>query len=236
MGPANRPDGSWTVFSKMRERLVWAHPPRRARKSAADSARAWPWHHPTRCDRFHVFTNWQEAEVRSGIFRQLCSQCARVVVASSLDRTKVSFSRSHWIPHPNVQKLNASLPDPADMDEPRSGGYCCALHPQVMGELSLSTTQKRLSKEEGQWGLEVERMVPLGRYLCRPVPQTIARQDLSARHIRDVPDLSPMADTTKHLMSEEASAGCYVIWRGNSSVSDHAHRRGRRPDGAQEQD
>ncbi|MBL4636426.1 MAG: hypothetical protein JKY56_21370 [Kofleriaceae bacterium] len=80
--------------------------------------------------------------------------------------------------------------------------------------MSLGITLKKLSKQEGEWTLEVERMVPLGRSLHQPVPQKIEGQALIGRHLRAVPELAGMAAVTEELMLNDQALDCYEIWEG----------------------
>ncbi len=83
-----------------------------------------------------------------------------------------------------------------------------------MNDVSLGITLKKLSKQEGEWTLEVERMVPLGRSLHQPMPQKIEGQALIGRHLRAVPELAGMAAITEELMLNDQALDCYEIWEG----------------------
>lgn len=90
----------------------------------------------------------------------------------------------------------------------------CGIGRVQMNNVGLGITLKKLSKQEGQWVLEVERMIPLGRALHQPTPQKIEGQALIGRHLRAVPELAAMAEATETLMLDESAEDCYAIWEG----------------------
>jgi len=97
------------------------------------------------------------------------------------------------------------------MAEPSTATFCGDLG---MSETGLGTSLKRLTQSEGDWVLEVERLVPFGRHLHQPVKQKIEGASLIGRHMRAVPELSEMVELTERLMSDEAPAEAYELWKG----------------------
>ncbi|MCP4448519.1 MAG: hypothetical protein GY811_24730 [Myxococcales bacterium] len=83
-----------------------------------------------------------------------------------------------------------------------------------MSETGLGTTLKRLTQHDGEWVLEVERLVPLGRHLHQPHEQKIEGANLISRHMRAVPELGEMAESTEALMAEQSPAEAYELWEG----------------------